>query len=132
MTLRPIGLTRWPRHLRYPFFVSDQQKNAAGTLSSGITIHTELLPTLVLPRSGTSGRRPCSRPLSPLARAPVFILISMNMHFTSMHFTPALRSLSTSSSAGPQECQTLSAQARPCWLCRWRPATSLASRVALR
>src|SRR6266581_58021 len=45
------------------------------------------LPTLVLPRSGSSGRRHGSRPLSPVARAPVFIVV--------LHCTPALRPLST-------------------------------------
>jgi len=46
-----------------------------------------LLPTLVLPRSGSSGRRHGSRPLSPVARAPVCIFV--------VHFTPARRLLST-------------------------------------
>src|SRR5262249_39075658 len=86
VTLRPIGLGRWHRHT--PSLRKWPTKKMPLAVFPAASKHIcPLLPTLVLPRSGSSGRRHGSRPLSPVARAPVFFFV--------LHFTPAFQSLST-------------------------------------
>src|SRR5262252_1850588 len=87
VTLCAVRLRRWHSHSHSPprKVTNKKMPLTAFPAESQYTYH--LLPTLVLPRSGSSGRRHGSRPLSPVARAPVCIFV--------VQFTPARRLLST-------------------------------------